>query len=348
MDYDVPRAIVTTRAGRSFEAAVHNLSPLGAFLSTEEVLPFREAVQLELSGVLVSGEVLLAAEVPAGLVIGFVPISAEAEARLEELSRATSVVGVEPLEELDLADLALDLGPPTDTAPGHEAADPSTTPSLEALPGLDPLLLFAAARDDGLDDLEGSILSASVDLPFVPPAPSSPSRPAAPVGPRLVAPAAPVQRPPPERAERPSPERLGGPRRPASGGPRPSGSQPPAPVPVAVPAPVPVAVPAPVPVPVAPAAEAVDDLPTLESDGATVLFASAEAYRRHLDEHLARGGLVVRAAPLSIGTQRMLRLQVPGRQPYTISARVIFSDGGKLGFMVDSFALHRVKLAELG
>ena len=57
---------------------------------------------------------------------------------------------------------------------------------------------------------------------------------------------------------------------------------------------------------------------------------------------------MVRAAPLALGTQRMLALVIPGRAPYTVSARVIFNDGGKLGFMLDSFALHKGRLEQLG
>ena len=93
--------------------------------------------------------------------------------------------------------------------------------------------------------------------------------------------------------------------------------------------------------------EAMRTLPTLSRDGYTVVFDSSEAYRSQLDHNLRHGALVVRSTPLPIGTQRMLALQVPGQAPYTVSARVMFSDAGKLGFMLDSFNLHKARLEGL-
>jgi hypothetical protein len=79
-----------------------------------------------------------------------------------------------------------------------------------------------------------------------------------------------------------------------------------------------------------------------------VRFESNAAYSEQLQNHLRHGGLVVLAEPIAIGTQRMLALVVPGRAPYTVSARVIFHDQGKVGFMLDSFALHKSRLEQLG
>ena len=90
-----------------------------------------------------------------------------------------------------------------------------------------------------------------------------------------------------------------------------------------------------------------EGLPTLDGDGYTVRFASASAYRRQFTSHITHGGLVARAAPLPIGTQRMLSLVVPGVGTYTVSARVIFNSTGKLGFMLDSFSVHRNRLAAM-
>lgn len=91
-----------------------------------------------------------------------------------------------------------------------------------------------------------------------------------------------------------------------------------------------------------------EPLPTLADDGVTVHFLSPDAYRKQLTHHLRHGGLVVRAEPLPVGTQRLLALAVPGRDPYTLSARVIFTAGGRLGFAVDSFPLHKGRLTQLG
>lgn len=91
-----------------------------------------------------------------------------------------------------------------------------------------------------------------------------------------------------------------------------------------------------------------DLLPTLERDGFTVSFESTAAYKTQFDASLRHGGLVVSASPLSIGTQRMLALNIPGSDVYTVSARVVFAEPGKLGFMLDSFALHKSHLESLG
>ncbi len=89
------------------------------------------------------------------------------------------------------------------------------------------------------------------------------------------------------------------------------------------------------------------DLPSLERDGFTVNFDSVEAYKAQFEHSLKHGGLVVSADALAIGTQRMLALKVPGADVYTVSARVVFYETGKLGFMLDSFALHRSRLQGL-
>lgn len=89
------------------------------------------------------------------------------------------------------------------------------------------------------------------------------------------------------------------------------------------------------------------DLPSLERDGFTVNFESVEAYKAQFEHSLKHGGLVVSADALAIGTQRMLALKVPGADVYTVSARVVFYETGKLGFMLDSFALHRNRLQGL-
>lgn len=88
-------------------------------------------------------------------------------------------------------------------------------------------------------------------------------------------------------------------------------------------------------------------LPTLDRDGYTVRFASPEAYSVQYAANIEHGGLVVLADALPLGTQRMLALEVPGSAAYTVSARVIYHQDGKLGFMLDSFSIHKSHLKRL-
>ena len=102
------------------------------------------------------------------------------------------------------------------------------------------------------------------------------------------------------------------------------------------------------PVPPAEAEGEENPVPALESDGYTIRFASLAAYRLQYDEHIEHGGLVARGGPVRVGQQKMLVLQIPGRERYTVSARVMFNSSGQVGFMFDSFALHRDRLRQLG
>lgn len=89
-------------------------------------------------------------------------------------------------------------------------------------------------------------------------------------------------------------------------------------------------------------------LPTLGDDGHTVHFESSDAYIVQYSSNIEHGGLVVKANALPIGTQRMLELEVPGSDKYTVSARVIYHQDGKVGFMLDSFNIHKARLKQLG
>lgn len=97
------------------------------------------------------------------------------------------------------------------------------------------------------------------------------------------------------------------------------------------------------------AAEPKDDdpIPVLDNDGYTIRFASVSAYRNQYDEHVEHGGLVARGGPVRVGQQKMLVLEVPGRERYTVSARVMFNSSGQVGFMFESFALHKDRLRQL-
>ena len=88
-------------------------------------------------------------------------------------------------------------------------------------------------------------------------------------------------------------------------------------------------------------------VPRLEQDGYTVQFSSLANYRIQHAQHIEHGGLVVRSAPLTVGIQKMLVLSVPGFDRYTVSARVVFNQPGIVGFMLDSFSLHRDRLRQI-
>ncbi len=87
-------------------------------------------------------------------------------------------------------------------------------------------------------------------------------------------------------------------------------------------------------------------LPSLE--GAELVFDSAADFVEQYGSTIAHGGLVVRSAPLPIGAQRVMRVRVPGvTEVIDVSGRVGFLGAGSVGFMIDSFALVRERLAAL-
>jgi hypothetical protein len=82
-------------------------------------------------------------------------------------------------------------------------------------------------------------------------------------------------------------------------------------------------------------------LPILEEDG-TLEFASAADYRAQYQSDIVKGGLVARSPPLPLGTQRMVRLNVPGaKTAVAVSVRVGFVGSGTVGLMIDSFSKHK-------
>jgi Tfp pilus assembly protein PilZ len=93
-----------------------------------------------------------------------------------------------------------------------------------------------------------------------------------------------------------------------------------------------------------PAPAPAPDLPHLEGDGVTLRFASAEQYKSQYKANVAHGGIIVRATPLPIGTQKFLGIEIPGRERYTVSARVTFIGEGTVGFVIDSFPIHKAQL----
>lgn len=85
-------------------------------------------------------------------------------------------------------------------------------------------------------------------------------------------------------------------------------------------------------------------LPALADDGVTIAFSSPLQYRTQYEANIAYGGIIVRGQPLPIGMQKFLAIQIPGRARYTVGARVTFIGDGTIGFMIDSFPIHRTAL----
>lgn len=377
-------ALVRLTEGATFECSVANLCERGVFLRTSADLTFRQRLKVDLLGLSLYGQVLYVSADPPGAVVSL-EADIEAQAQLIRAQDDVEVLADQkvPLDEPWAEDTAAGV---TFEDPGATAEGPAFEPAAEEPPPkletgdlvpiadtgaegtLDPLLFAAAMQDDAigveagtipmLDPVESTKMEATEPSPFdEPPLPSAstdeavevplddlssdlhepelpPPLDALPDEAVVTAPSlAPVSAPGVLVPPPPAPASGSAPSAPA-----PSAAAPSAPAPAAA---------------VAPAAGPTTDditstLPELGSDGYTVRFDSPEAYRTQFESNLRHGGLVVRAGPLAIGTQRMLALAIPGQEAYTVSARVVFHEPGKLGFMLDSLALHKNKLAGLG
>lgn len=86
------------------------------------------------------------------------------------------------------------------------------------------------------------------------------------------------------------------------------------------------------------------DLPALEPDGVTLRFQSKGQYREQHRTNIQHGGIIAQAAAIALGTQRFISIEIPGHDRYTVSARVTFIGDGSVGFVIDSFAMHRAQL----
>jgi hypothetical protein len=86
------------------------------------------------------------------------------------------------------------------------------------------------------------------------------------------------------------------------------------------------------------------ELPLLEADGVTLRFQSITQYKTQHRANIAHGGIIVRSGPIPIGTQKFIGIQIPGKDRYTVSARVTFIGDGTVGFVIDSFPIHRAQL----
>ncbi|MEL7367765.1 MAG: hypothetical protein AAFN74_02550 [Myxococcota bacterium] len=356
--FEGSHAEVLTESGVRFSARVANLATTGLFLYTRETLVFGQRLSLRLLDVAVRGEVLFHSAKPQGVVVG-IRAAPGALATLEAHRERFDVVharGSEPVtEELSAQDVhraARDLE--VELQQSIEVSDtPSNAAELVDTPalGIDAVLAIYAADGAQADDAQAddaeppppmyaADTAINVDIALVDSVASETSMA---IDPALVAAAA-IDDDESIYGEVMSP--LEGPVT-ASDIPvldsveesmaRPSLTE------------------------TLPADHSVSDatppleapgpedlrLPTLESDGHTVRFRSIETYKEQFSSHIVHGGLVVRAEPLPIGTQRMLSLVVPGAGTYALSARVIFHTVGKLGFMVDSFSVHRGRLTAM-
>ncbi len=321
-------ALVRTEAGTPYDCMVANLSRSGAFLRTSADLKFREDLQIELLGQVLQAEVLFVSQDPPGVVVTFDADEA-AQAVLLGAQDDVEVLAGQGFQPEDPWD--------EDTAAGMDKVaihDESSVPNLPKLGTSDlEVLEFQpeldaepAPFDPGLmaaamfDDSSGDVLLDGVDVSETPSEPVSEdlvnlSDPSVDLASDLAVPAPlPLELVVFAETSEEAPETLP----PEELEPQPEVELEP------------------------------EVLPTLERDGFTVRFESAQAYKMQFDTSLRHGGLVVSADPLSIGTQRMLALNVPGADIYTVSARVVFAEPGKLGFMLDSFALHKSHLESLG
>jgi hypothetical protein len=88
-------------------------------------------------------------------------------------------------------------------------------------------------------------------------------------------------------------------------------------------------------------------IPKLEADGCTVRFDSFAQFVVQHRVNISHGAIVVASPALPPGTQRTLRLAIPGlAEPLTLSTRVAFQGDDAIGFMIDNFPSQRATLAE--
>lgn len=88
------------------------------------------------------------------------------------------------------------------------------------------------------------------------------------------------------------------------------------------------------------------ELPVLEIDGCTVVFATQPHFRAHYETTMMHGGIIVRADPMLVGQQRALILRIAKvDEGYSLVGRVAFNGkDGSVGFMIESFLHHRPML----
>ncbi len=315
---EVVHADILDESGHRFIAEIANLGSTGVFLKTDEPLVFGQRLSLRLFGVRVRGEVLFVASDPAGVVVGL-RASAQALSTIEANRSQVEVLSgrageVDPwLEDTT-----------TSIPPGvvHDDELGGAVVSVHDIESEGRTLAPAPpVPDDSADILEFTRTPVEVQ-----------------VDPALLEALS---------AEERSLRAVSNARGNSEIGPPSVGLPPPTPRRASEVA-RPISALKPIPSVTSKEADDREALPILEADGYTVRFSSAGAYQWQFAHHINHGGLVVASTQtLPIRTQRMLSLVVPDVGTYTVSARVIFQGDGKLGFMLDSFGLHRERLAAM-
>jgi hypothetical protein len=358
-------AVVTTLAGRSFEVPVTNLTSRSLFVRTAQPLTFGDDVILSLFGQTTAAVVAFVAHQPRGAVLVMTPTD-KLEAAIEKHQESVEVMAAPPVDadawreitntEALLADALPEPddrtheltappeagdGPAIEQRSSPAAEGPTTDPRVDPEPPNAAVARIGLVQRAGLGPSDRDAVRDPVGDPATraardparipardaarPEAARDPARPEAARGaarPEAARDAARPEAAPP----RPDPA----PRRPSSPPSRPS-----------------LSVPEPRTDPAGSETEDDSPVPRLERDGYTVRFGSRASYRAQHDSHLEHGGLVVRAPPMKVGEQKMLVLDVPGCDRYTVSARVVFNQPGQVGFMLDSFSLHRDRLRRM-
>ncbi len=308
--------------GTTFSAQLANLTTFSVFLKTDRRLNFREIVTLRLFELTVRASIAYVASEGAS-VIGAVAVffvAQDVRRRLAEFTQMIEIVGqreaqweertnVEPDaidENVDVAGALFGLANVEDSSPGDSVLD-SETDAVHITPEIE-----VPASDT---TPFARITTLSPDDDTFPPI----QRPAEPdVKPR------PTPPPLPDRSVTAPPKSTSAPKLPPPSSSNANAPKPPARTASAG---------------LAPGTE----IPILDS-GVNVRFASHEQFRSQHASNISHGGIIVRADPLPIGTQRFLALHIPGREKYTVSARVTFAGNGTLGFAIDSFHTHKEPL----
>lgn len=90
------------------------------------------------------------------------------------------------------------------------------------------------------------------------------------------------------------------------------------------------------------------ELPVLEPDGATVVFASHAQFVAQWSSNIAHGALVVRTAPIPVGERRQLAIKITGIwERYRLTCAVVVNTEDTVGFVIDRFPEHEARLARL-
>lgn len=345
--------------GRDFIAEIANLTPHSVFIRTPEVIPFRSKVTVTFFSVSVAGELALRTRDPLGWTVVFT-VSDELRARIEARIPEVNVL-VESTPIPIAPSIALDEA--TITGPSELRA---ALEALEELQDLDSVNLRNALQSSGgipsavtapkLETAAASALDPDLDT-FQPELELELDIPIEEV-PEVEGRTVPAMEKPDlsDRLTKPAVQKISKSRRA---------------IPTAAKTtrlrPTPVRTPRrrdltrredptqPAPVGDATAIDlpsmnrvALTDIPVLAEDQSTVVFSSTAQYLLQHRTNIAHGAIVVRARPVAIGTEKTLRIQVPGgNEPYTLHAHVILTTEDSIGLSIDSFDDHAEALKML-